>query len=125
MNTIKRLVVLGFLPLLAAGCHTITNLTPASLPRNASGAYPVEAKFDHQEQALRKQTIQPLVMINENTYPMDRTRLMANRWETLIPVPAGQTEVYYRFKFDYEINTFSGPRKDSKLSGTYKLTIKD
>lgn len=125
MTKLKRFLALGLLPLLFAGCHTITNLTPSTQTRNASGVYPVEVKFDHRQQAIRKETVQPSVMIGENFYPMDRTRLLSNRWETLIPVPAGQSEVYYRFKFDYEVNAFPHPRKDSKLSNTYKLTIKD
>lgn len=125
MRNVARLMVLCGLLLVAAGCHTITNLTPASLPRNPSGLYPVEVKFDHREQALRQESIRPLVMINDQFYPMERTRLMKNRWETLIPVPADQKEVYYRFKFEYWVNAFPEPRQDSKLSPTYKLTIKD
>jgi len=125
MQHVVRLVFLCGVLLWATGCHTITNLTPASLPRNPSGLYPVEVKFDHREQALRQDSIRPLVMINDQTFPMERTRLMRNRWETLIPVPADQKEVYYRFKFEYWVNAFPEPRQDSKLSPTYKLTIKD
>lgn len=125
MQNVARLVLMGWLLIFAAGCHTITNLTPASLPRNPSGLYPVEVKFDHREQALRPDSIRPLVMINDQLYPMERTRLMRNRWETLIPVPADQKEVYYRFKFEYWVNAFPEARQDSKLSPTYKLIIKD
>lgn len=125
MSKTLRLAALLFLPLFLSGCHTITNLTPATLPRNASGVYQVEVKFDHKEQALRQDSIKPLVMVGENTYPMERTRLLKNRWETLIPVPANKNETYYRFKFDYKVNAFPEPRADSKLSPEYKLSIKD
>jgi len=125
MMKFKRLFALALLPLWFGGCHTITNLTPATQTRNTSGVYPVEVKFDHRQQAIRKETVKPYVMINENFYPMDRTRLLENRWETLIPVPAGQDAIYYRFKIEYEVNAFPQAHKDSKLSGSYKLTIKD
>jgi len=114
---------LSLLTLAATGCHTITNLTPSQMPRNTAGVYPIEAKFDHQEQALRKETIKPYVMVNETFYPMDPTPRMKNRWEALVPVPPDQDALYYRFKFDYEVNAIPVPKKDSKLSGTYKLTI--
>jgi hypothetical protein len=125
MMKLKQIFALALLPLLSGGCHTVTNLTPSTQARNASGVYPVEVKFDHRQQAIRQETVQPYVMINENFYPMDRTRLLPNRWETLIPVPAGQNAVYYRFKIEYEVNAFPQSHKDSKLSDTYKLTIKD
>jgi hypothetical protein len=125
MLTLKRLIALTCLPWILTGCHTITNLTPAQLPRNTNGVYAVEVKFDHREQALRKETVKPFVMIGHDFHAMDRTRLMKNRWEALIPVPADQNMVYYRFKFEYEVNAIPEPKKDSKLSGTYKLTIID
>jgi hypothetical protein len=125
MLKLKRIFALALLPMMLAGCHTITNLTPSQAARNPSGVYPVEAKFDHREQALRKDTVQPFVVIGENFYPMTRTRRLANRWETLVPVPADKNTVYYRFKFDYEVNAIPSPKKDSKLSGTYKLQIRD
>lgn len=118
-------LAMAALTLGVTGCHTVTNLTPAQMPRNPSGVYPIEVKFDHREQALREHTLKPYVMVGADFYPMDRTRLMKNRWETLVPVAADQNALYYRFKIDYEINAIPEPRKDSKLSGTYKLTIID
>src|SRR5262245_36014466 len=67
---VKKLLPLLLLPLLFAGCSTITNLTPAQMPRNASGLYLVEAAWDTREQALRPGTLEPKVMIGESFIPM-------------------------------------------------------
>jgi hypothetical protein len=48
---------------------------------------------------------------------------MTNRWEALIPVPAGQNLIHYRFKFDYMVNRIPTPKPDSKLSQEYTLQI--
>jgi hypothetical protein len=105
------------------GCHTITNLTPSRLPRNANNLYPVEVKWDHKEQALRPESVKAFVMIGHDFYPMEKTLFMKNRWETLIPVPADKDAVYYRFKFEYDINAIPQPKHDSLLSREYKLQI--
>jgi hypothetical protein len=56
---------------------------------------------------------------------MQRTLKLPDRWETLIPVSADQTAVYYRFKVDYEYTEFGGRGKGSKMSTEYKLSIRD
>ncbi len=123
MSYIRKFFPLILLPLLLAGCSSITNLTPLQQTRNATGLYPVEVAFASRQQSLRWETIQPYVVVGTEMYPMRPTALMRNRWETLVPVPAGKNSVEYHFKFDYEYNDM-GPRgRDSKMSGIYKLTI--
>ena len=124
MEIAKKLFFLA-MPLLVAGCSSITNLTPTQLPRNSSGLYPVEAEWKSRQQAIRNETIEPRVVIGLESYPMTPVPLVSNRWETVIPVPANQKAVYYQFKFDYLYNAFPKPRKDSKLSREYKLEIVD
>ena len=58
------------LPLVLAGCSSITNLTPSRLVRNDSGFYRVEAAWQTREQAIRPESIKPLVMVGFDTYPM-------------------------------------------------------
>lgn len=107
------------------GCTTgkITNLTPTKVERNSEGLYAVEMAWQSREQALRPQTLQPQVIIGTQLYPMQRTPLVTNRFETLIPVPANQDVVHYRFKVDYEYNAIPVPKKNSALSPEYKLQI--
>jgi hypothetical protein len=121
----KKFLLLPLIPLMFAGCSTITNLTPSKQTRNESGLYPVEAAWDSRQQSIRPQSIKPSVMVGLESYPMQRTALMKNRWETLVPIPADKNVINYRFKFDYEYNAIPQPLPDSKLSREYKLEIID
>jgi uncharacterized protein YceK len=125
MRNINKLFLLLVAPLVLAGCSTITNLTPSQQPRNASGLYPVEAKWDSRQQTIRPESFKPSVMVGLQSYPMRKTALMKNRWETLVPVPPDQNSINYRFKFDFEYNAIPQPMPDSKLSREYKLQIFD
>ena len=121
---LKKLVFLA--PLLLAGCAThITNLTPHQQSRNANNLYPVEAAFDSREQSIRWQTIRPEIVVGNDLYPMRPTPMMTNRWEGLIPVPAGGKAVRYRYKFDFNRNAFGTPHADTMVSQEYTLRILD
>jgi hypothetical protein len=112
--------------LLLAGCTStrITNLTPSRTIRSSDGFYPVEAALSSGQQSLRWETIKPQVLVDNQFYPMRRTQLMTNRWEALVPIPAGRNAINYRFKFDYDFNAFGTPPKgDSKMSKVYRLQV--
>lgn len=115
------------LTVLAASCTTatLTNLTPQQQVRNANGFYPVEAALDSKQQTLRWGSIKPMVKVGEEYFPMRPTLLMTNRWEGLIPIPAGASVVTYRFKFDFQYNAMGKPRNDSALSKEYTLRLID
>ena len=112
------------LPLLVAGCATsITNLTPLQQPRNANNLYTVEVALDSTQQSIRWESIQPRIIVGAESYPMRGTLLMTNRWEGLVPVPPGAASVSYRYKFDYECNSFGKPKPASQISKAYTLRI--
>jgi hypothetical protein len=120
----KKLLPLVWLPLVLAGCATtFTNLTPLQQPRNANNLYAVEVAFNSRQQTLRWETIQPQVVVGKDFYPMHPTPLMKNRWEALIPVPAGAGLVHYQYKFEFEYNALGKPKADSANSPTYTLKI--
>ena len=121
----KKLLLLSLAPLLFAGCSTITNLTPSQQPRNASGLYSLEAAWDSRQQSIRDNSMKPSVMVGMEIYPMRKTSLMSNRWETLVPIPADKSVINYRFKFDFDYNAIPKPLPDSKLSREYNLQIVD
>lgn len=127
MSKMKHLKWLLLLPAFLNGCTTlsITNLTPSSLPRNADGLYPVEMAYQSNQQTLRRDDIKPYVVVGFDFYPMQRTLNMKNRWETLIPIPPGQTVVRYSFKMDYEYNEFRGHGQGSTTTPEYSLNVKD
>jgi hypothetical protein len=121
----KKFFALLLLPVLLAGCSSITNLTPSRSSRDPSGFYRVEAQWRSNRQAIRPESFKPLVVINNDTIPMRPVALVQDRWEAYIPVPAGQDVVHYHYKFDFLINAISQPRADSLMSSDYSLKITD
>jgi len=111
---------------LLAGCSsTITNLTPSRQARNPAGLYPIEARWDANERSIRQDSVKPSVVIGFESYPMQRTALTTNRWETLVPVPANAQFVNYRFKFDYLCDGVPVARPNSRLSPNYQMEVVD
>jgi hypothetical protein len=125
MRLIKHFLFLLSAPLLFVGCSSITNLTPSEQPRNATGLYPIEAAWDSRQQSIRPESFKPVVLVGMESYPMRKTALMKDRWETLVPIPPEKNSIHYRFKFDFEYNSIPTPKPDSKLSPEYKLQIFD
>jgi len=120
----KKILPLVLLPLMLAGCATtFMNLTPLRQPRNANNLYPVEVAFTTRQQSLQWETIKPQVVVGSEFIPMHPTPLMKNRWEALVPVPAGAREVRYQYKFDFQYNAFGPRQADSAKSPSYTLRI--
>jgi hypothetical protein len=120
----KKFLPVLLLPLLLAGCATsLTNLTPLKQVRNANNLYPVEVAFDSNQQALRWDSARAQILVGDAGYPMRPTLLMTNRWEGLVPVPPELNSVKYRYKLDYECNSFGKPKSASSLSKEYTLQI--
>src|SRR4051812_8487661 len=99
-SNMKRFLSLGLLCLLITGCasSSLTNLTPRQQTRNANGLYPVEVMWDSKVATIVTNTIQGFVIIGEDAYPMQRSPMMANRWETVLPVPADKDLLNYRYR---------------------------
>jgi hypothetical protein len=112
--------------LLLPGCTTtITNLTPKTAKRNVTGLYPFEVVLDTCQRSIRGSTLEPYVIIGDNSYPMQPTPQVDNRWETLVQIPAGKEFINYRFKFNYEYNSIPKAKRGSKLSAPYQLHLVD
>ena len=124
---LKKFLPLLLAPLLLAGCATtFTNLAPQQQIRNAVNLYPVEVAFTSRQQSLRWETIKPSVKVGAEFYPMRQTLLMTNRWEAVVPVPAGKNVLDYRYRFDFKYNAVGQPpQDDSALSPVYTLRIAD
>lgn len=123
----KKLLPVLLAPLLLAGCATtFTNLSPLQQVRNPNHLYPVEVALNSRQQSLRWESIQPFVNVGTEFYPMRPTKLMTNRWEALVPVPASQNNVHYRYKFDFRYNALGKPpQNDSATSPEFTLRIVD
>ena len=120
----KHSSALVLLPLLLAGCAAhFNNLTPQQVHRNDNNLYPVEVAFRSRQESLRWNTIQPCVVVGADNFPMRPVQLMTNRWETLVPVPAGTNLIHYKFKFDFLYNAIPARKADSATSPTYTLRV--
>lgn len=126
LRCVKSSLLLLGLTAVLSGCATskVTNLTPAKLPRRPDNSYTVEAVWTSRDATVRYQTMKPQVMIGQQFYPMRPVPVVRNRWESIIPVPAGEKKVRYRFKFDYDYNAIPVPLPGSVLSPEYTLEIK-
>ena len=126
-TSLNKLFALLVLPLALTGCSSIqvTNLTPHQLPRDANGLYPFEAAWRSNQQSLRKDSIKAYVVVGAEFYPMQPVPVVKNRWETLVPIPASETLLYYHYKFDFDYNSIPIVRSDSKLSPPCSLQIVD
>ncbi len=123
----KLALIAAFCALVLSGCVSsrITNLTTTRQPRNPAGVYPIEFVWDSNQQSLIDSSIKPVVVVGFEQYPMRPALDIANRWETVVPVPANQSVLVYHFKVDYQYRDFGGPSKGSKLSPSYRLDIYD
>jgi hypothetical protein len=121
------LIALALLAVCVAGCSTttITNLTPSRLPRKESGLYQFAAEYSSRQQSLIKESMQAFVVIGNEQYPMQRTPMLTNRWETLVPVPADQDLVTYRFRFNYDYRSIPDRKSNSRESKYYQLFLLD
>lgn len=126
MLKMKLLPALLLFPLLLVGCTTpITNLTPSRLPRKDNAQYSFSVEWNSRQQSLVRDSIKAYVVVGLDQYPMQRTPMLTNRWETLVPVPGDKNIVTYRYKFDYEYRGFPNRQLDSKLSKYYQLFVAD
>ena len=122
----KRFMPLAALLLMFTACTTtLTNLTPRTQQRNANGLYPVEVMWDSQAADIKKETIKGFVIVGEDAYPMQRSPMLTNRWEALMPVPGDKDFINYRYKFDYMYLKIPAPQPSSKMSAPYQLQIVD
>jgi uncharacterized protein YceK len=124
MSKINKLCLLLLLPVVLAGCSSITNLTPTQYPRDASGYYRVEAMWKSNQRVIQPDSFKPLVFVDLQTYPMRPVPLVRNRWEAFVPVPADKDSIHYHYKFDFMDDAFGKAHGDSLKSAEYKLSIK-
>lgn len=123
---LKKFLPLLLAPLLLAGCRsTLTNLSALRQPRNDNNAYPIEVAFNSNQQSLLWGTIQPYVKVGDQLLPLQPTPMITNRWEGLVPIPAGAKSQEFQYKFDFSYYYLGKLQTDSVLSRTYTLKVTD
>jgi hypothetical protein len=110
--------------MILVGCSSITNLTPSTTPRAATGYYRVEAMWRTDRKVVRPNSFKPLVVVDFQTYPMQPVPLVKDRWEAYIPVAPDQDFVRFHYKFDFMDDAFGKPKADSLNSASYQFSVK-
>lgn len=121
----KALFIWTLLGLAVSGCTTnrFTNLTPSKLPRDISDSYLVEMAWESNNRTILEETIKAYAVVDEKFFPMNRTQVVKDRWEAMIPVSDSASYVNYYFKVDYQYKSIPFPKSDSDLSRPYSLLI--
>jgi hypothetical protein len=119
------LIALCLMAVCWTGCSTtvITNLTPSRLPRKESGQYQFAAEYSTRQQSLIKESMEAYVIIGNEQYPMQRTPMLTNRWETLVPISTEDDVITYRFRFNYDYRGIPERRSNSRESKYYQLIL--
>lgn len=87
--------------------------------------YQFDVVWRSKQQSIVPSTIRPYVVIGNQSHEMEPTKLVRDRWETLVPVPEDQKMVNFHYKFDYQYRGFPARQSNSKLSRPYQLRIVD
>jgi len=103
----------------------MTNLTSSRQVRAADGLYHFEVSWESNQHALRHETIKAFVIVGYDSFPMEPTQVVKNRWEATVPIPGEVRYLTYRYKFDFEYSGLGKSKKDSILSPSYELKIVD
>jgi len=126
LNRISFLLAVGLAALGLTGCApTLTNLTPTSHVRNASGIYNFEVMWSTRDATIRKDSLKPFVVVGTEKYPMRPSPMLPNRWEAAVPLPADKEFINYRYKFDFQQNSIGPAQGNSRLSAPYQLRVTD
>jgi hypothetical protein len=126
MGLKQKALALLLLPLALTGCTSVvTNLTPRQYTRNTDGLYHFEMQWDTRQQSVIEESLKPFVLIGTEFFPMEPVAIVANRWETLVPIPADQKLVHYKFKVNYQYYAVPVRTEGSFLSPSYSLEVLD
>jgi hypothetical protein len=90
--------------ILLAGCQAIvlSNLTPASLPENPSQIYTITLRATPKSSTIVPGTVSPRIVIDGQTYPMNKSAIGENLYEFDYQLPAGRDQIAYYFLVDYQ-----------------------
>ena len=89
--------------LVLTGCGlTITNLTPDTVPVNPSQIYTITASFHPESRQIVPASIAPRIIIDGQSYKMNKGSVGNDIWEFDYQIPAGRTSASYYFICDFK-----------------------
>lgn len=125
MKSIAAAVSALLLALAGVGCtgSLNTNLTPRDLPAAPDSSYLFETTFDSRRRGVDPASVKAWVMIDLTLYPMQRVPNTDNRFEALVPLPAGRSNIPYRYKFEFAYPGTPSREVNSTWSQEYRLVV--
>ncbi|OIR13511.1 IPT/TIG domain protein [mine drainage metagenome] len=106
--SLARKFVVGLFAVFAllalAGCNdvTLTNLTPSTLPENPSEIYTITLRAKRFAGAVQEKSINAVLVVNGQTYPMHKSRLGDGLYECDYQLPPGHDKMVYYFLVNYK-----------------------
>lgn len=129
MNKAKKISAL-FLALAAAvlgGCSSLTNLSPESVPENASRIYTLSMSAYINDGSVIKDSIEPFIVIDEQVIPMKEVKDMKydRIYEYDYVMPKGRKDAKYYFMLKYKVDTtVQGVREDRVIKSRTVYELK-
>lgn len=112
MKSFYRFILALPLIVLLTGCDIdITNLTSEAVPDNPSGVFTITVDVRSRSANIVENSIDPHIVIDGQTYPMNASSLGPNRWEFDYEMPPGRKDVTYYFVVDYKMETRRGGQR--------------
>ena len=115
-----------------SGCNAgITNLTPSVLAENPSQIYTISSRVKPRSINVVPGSVQVRIIIDGQSFPMNKSSLGADIYEFDYQLPAGRTELAYYFLVNYKFEN-QGMITDreeftdvirSKIVGRYVLSL--
>ena len=110
--------------LVLTGCNlTITNLTPDTVPQNPSQIYTITASFRADSCQIDRSSITPRIIIDGQSYKMNKGSVGNDIWEFDYQLPAGRLGATYYFICDYTGRDKAGGPPNEVYSDLQTMTI--
>jgi hypothetical protein len=107
-----------------SGCDlTLCNLTPHKIPQNPSGLYTITVEVDAKDPAVEEGNLRLDIVINGETYPMQKVEGTQYTFEYDYRMPLGQNEAKYYVIATYDVKRNQVTRPHSKTSDIYSFSL--
>lgn len=124
MNRVFPLFPVLGIVLLLSGCGvTVENLTPARVPQNPSGIYTITMQAEARGGAVRKSSLQGSIVIDGDTWPMERNPIDPNLFDFDYVMPEDQSEAAYYFILNYNVLGGSKERPKQVISKLHNFKL--
>jgi hypothetical protein len=110
---------------LLAGCATVnlTNLTPSSLPQNASEIYTFTLRVQPKSNTIPPDSIAPRIIVDGQSFAMVPSPLGAGIYDFEYQVPPGRTAMTYYYLVDYRVEGNGQTSQAESTTGLAHLEI--